>query len=428
MPASRMRDKSALARFGKEESMAHRICRELIRGEIDNRAEGRVTGTLWLAGREEPVQLRLKGNPWRDLAGCLVRFTNPNPVVERACSLAEQQEGVVGDMTASRKVRILQEDSTGQPLGAAMHQEQHWAAAFYLEWFSEQNGRVVVESADYRVEIEEAPTWSMSPAQEEAQRQANEAAMQSFMERLGDALHLPDTEAEEAQDRPTSQVEAEADAEAARMNLLLDRVMARMEREGIDDGEEYERIYREEREKLRIERGEPAPEPLTPEQEAEQARWIEEMNAAAEEALREYEEKGDEDELPSHPLVDHCQDLGIRMYHEVKASGWVPEGAPDEHPLREAVYGVEFASAKLAGALSGIVRREEWPPDPLFAGDTLVRLKKARTYLRDAIAGLDAADEQRLADFDWRVARRAEVAAILRQVETLIAEVRESLE
>ncbi len=39
----------------------------------------------------------------------------------------------------------------------------------------------------------------------------------------------------------------------------------------------YERIYEEEREKIRQERGEPEPEPLTPEQEAEQAAWIEEM-------------------------------------------------------------------------------------------------------------------------------------------------------
>lgn len=408
--------------------MALRINKELIRGEIDSRTEGTVTGTLWLADHSEPVRLLLQGNPWRDLAGCLVRFTHPNPESGRGTVLADPQAGVVGDMTASRKVRVLRESEEGQPLGAAVSQEQKWTTALYLEWFSEENGRVVVESADYTIEIAAAPTWSMTEAQEHTQREANAAAMHAFIQRVGDALRLPDTEAEEAEDQPTSQVEAKADAEAARMNLLMDRVMARMEREGFEDGEAYDRIYWEEREKLRIERGEPAPVPLTPQQEAERSRWIEEMNAAAEEAMREYEEKGDDDELASHPLVDHCQELGTRMHHEVKDAGWVPESAPQEHPLHEAVYGVEFASAKLAGALSGLVRRKEWPPDPLFAGDTLVRLKKARMHLRDALAGLDAADEQRLADFDWRVARRAEVSAILRQVETLIAEVRSSLE
>ena len=49
-------------------------------------------------------------------------------------------------------------------------------------------------------------------------------------------------------------------------------------------------IYEEEREKLRKERGEPEPEPLTPEQEEERNAWIDEMNRVAEEALREMEE------------------------------------------------------------------------------------------------------------------------------------------
>lgn len=428
MPMSRARDKSGLARFGKERSMAVRIHQALIRGEIDSRTEGRVTGTLWLVGREAPVRLDLKGNPWRDLAGCLVRFTNPRSGPDRGCVLADLQEGVVGDITASRKVRTLSEPDPAHSFAGAAAQAQQWSTALYLEWFSERNGRVVIESAGYMLEIDGAPAWSMTEAQERVQHEANKAAMHSFLQRLGNVLNLPDMDAEEAEDQPTSQVEAEADAEAARMNLLMDRIMARMERME-REGAEYDRIYREESEKLRRERGEPEPEPLTPEQEEEQSRWIDEMNAAAEEALREDGEQDDcDDELASHPLVDHCRELGVRMYHEVENAGWVPEGAPEEHPLRDAVYGVEFASAKLAGALSGAVRREQWPPDPLFAGDTLVRLKKARNHLRDALAGLNAADEQRLAEFDWRVARRAEVTSLLQQVDGLIREVRESLQ
>ncbi|MBU1693513.1 MAG: hypothetical protein KKC51_06070, partial [Verrucomicrobia bacterium] len=96
--------------------------------------------------------------------------------------------------------------------------------------------------------------------------------------------------------------------------------------------------------------------------------------------------------------------------------------------LHEVLNGVQFAGAKLAGALSACGRDGEWPPDPLFAGDTLVRLKKARAYLRDALAGLDAADEQRLAESDWRARTRREITAILGQVDRLIEEVRSSLE
>jgi hypothetical protein len=86
-----------------------------------------------------------------------------------------------------------------------------------------------------------------------------------------------------------------------------------------------------------------------------------------------------------------------------------------------------FAGAKLAGAL-GVHGEEEWPPDPLFAGDALVRLKKAREHLRDAMAGLDGADEQSLATEPWRSRTRAEVEDTLVRVQRLIDEVREVLE
>ena len=59
--------------------MAWRIDEQVIRGEIDNRTPGKVAGKLWLSGRTEPVVLELKGNPWRDLAGHLLKFTNPDP-------------------------------------------------------------------------------------------------------------------------------------------------------------------------------------------------------------------------------------------------------------------------------------------------------------------------------------------------------------
>ena len=42
--------------------MAWRIDENLLRGEIDNRTRGRVTGRLWFAGRPHPVELDLEGN------------------------------------------------------------------------------------------------------------------------------------------------------------------------------------------------------------------------------------------------------------------------------------------------------------------------------------------------------------------------------
>ena len=88
--------------------MAWRIHDSVIRGEIDNRERGRVRGKLWLAGLPEPAQLDLKGNAWPDLAGCLLTFENPGKAIPQPHdSLQLQQHGTIGDLTASRKVRVF---------------------------------------------------------------------------------------------------------------------------------------------------------------------------------------------------------------------------------------------------------------------------------------------------------------------------------
>src|SRR2546430_16857217 len=89
--------------------MAFRIHDSVVRGEIDNRVKGIVRGKIWLEGRAEPVVLELEGNAWPDLAGCLFTFTNPlkrvpHPHLE---SLHPIQRGKIGDLTASRKVRVF---------------------------------------------------------------------------------------------------------------------------------------------------------------------------------------------------------------------------------------------------------------------------------------------------------------------------------
>ena len=48
--------------------MAWRIDKAVVRGELDNRVRGRVTGRIWFVERAEPVVLELQGNCWRDLA------------------------------------------------------------------------------------------------------------------------------------------------------------------------------------------------------------------------------------------------------------------------------------------------------------------------------------------------------------------------
>ena len=124
--------------------MAWRIDEFLVKAELDNRIRGRVTGTLWFAGKENPVTLDLKGNPWRDLAGHKITVTNPSPKPFDRDGFADEQMGVVGDITASRKVRVpdcpMEEFLAGYKTGRKF--TFHMANCLYLEWFSERNGRV----------------------------------------------------------------------------------------------------------------------------------------------------------------------------------------------------------------------------------------------------------------------------------------------
>jgi hypothetical protein len=425
--------------------MAWRIDEQLIRGEIDNREKGRVKGRLWFVGIAEPVCLDLRGNAWRDVAGHLIRFTNPAPKAgprDALKGLALLQRGVVGDITASRKVKVpdCSMEEVLRLVGEGKRFPWHWGNSLYLEWHSERNGRVVIESAGYRIDIDPDASWKMSKAEEAKQLEANGKAMIEFMRRLGELLPGPAHEAggdadeeEQDEDAPTTRAEATADAEQARMDTLLDRVQVRMHR-AREAGEEpdFSRILEEERERLRRERGEPESPAPTPEEEAERAGWIAEMNAAAEEALQDMEadkwreaegEEGFHDER-WHPLVERCNALTHRLLDQTKARGWLDDEDAAEHPLREVVNGVMIAGGKLAGALGTVGDADDWPPDPLCAGSTLTRLKKARGHLKDALAGLDAADEQNLADLDWRRDTREEIRDLLAEVLLRIKEVR----
>ena len=196
--------------------MAWRIDEYLIRGEIDSRVKGRVTGTLYFEGMDHPVRLDLKGNPWRDLAGHRLSFVNPRPKPGLPEGLSAFQFGAVGDITASRKVRVP-DCSMEEFLEAYKQRRQvtyHMGNSLYLEWYSQSNGRVVIESADYTLQLDSESAWTMTASEEVAQRLENERAIETFMGRLAQAMEQIDrsgTVDPRVNDAPTSPEEAEAD-------------------------------------------------------------------------------------------------------------------------------------------------------------------------------------------------------------------------
>lgn len=165
--------------------MAWRIEKQVVRGFVDNRQPGRVVGKLWLAGLETPVELDLQGNPLSDVAGCLLTFSNPKPEAGEGPGLDTLQTGTVGDMTASRKARVpdvpIEElakwSRQGKPIPC------HIANVLYLEWFSDANGRVVVEAADWSLELS-APAWHMTREQAAEQVERNREALRGFIDRI----------------------------------------------------------------------------------------------------------------------------------------------------------------------------------------------------------------------------------------------------
>src|SRR5437764_999033 len=171
--------------------MAFRIHDSVVRGEIDNRVKGMVRGKIWVEGRAQPVVLELEGNAWPDLAGCLLTFTNPQKRIahQQLDSLQPLQRGTIGDLTASRKVRVFDgplEDALPRSRRKKKAPER-MANSLYLEWFSEKNGRVVLESADYELTIS-APEWRMTPAEDEARAKQAAQGMTSFMGKLNEAV------------------------------------------------------------------------------------------------------------------------------------------------------------------------------------------------------------------------------------------------
>ena len=165
--------------------MAWRITESVVRGEIDNRRKGRVTGRIWLAGRKEPLELELQGNALRDLAGHRLTFENPTPKPGQPIDLKPQQHGIVGDMTASRKVRVpdVPVDEALAMSKMGIKPPEHWANCLYLEWYSDHNGRVVIESVNFRLSITE-PAWKMSEQEQKEQCRANATAMERWLARL----------------------------------------------------------------------------------------------------------------------------------------------------------------------------------------------------------------------------------------------------
>ncbi len=406
-------------------SMAWRIDEPVVRGQIDNRQRGRLTGRIWFLGRAEPVELDLQGNAWRDVAGRLLRFENPNPTEMDLSELRVEQTGVIGDVTASRKVKVpeISPEEMREYYRAKKPFPWHWGNSLYLEWYSQQNGRVVIESADYVLTLEGEASWEMSEAEEYAQRGSNAEAMTGFMNRLTKGVATDEEDTDEVESPPWEAeripTEAEAEAWQARQDILLDRVQARLALEG--RAADFEKILDEERERQRIEFGEPPP---PPDLETE-GPSLAELSAAADEAWRLNPDPDLEARLDrTHPLVETSHDLWERLHYLANEHGWVPADAQEEHPVVAMITSTMCVGPKLAGALNG----DSWPPELEFCASAIVRLKRARGYLDDALLAAESCQEDDLIPLIHLGPLTVDLVDLAHEIDLLIAELRRRLD
>ncbi len=399
--------------------MAWRLANSVLRGEIDNRERGRVRGRIWLLNRDEPVELDLRGDCLRDIAGSLVVFHNPSPTTGDLLDLDGVQTGVVGDITASRKVRVfevsLEEAQRLQEAGQQI--PEHIANGLYLEWYSENDGRVVIESTEFAVEISEA-AWRMSEREERTQLRRNMEAIEDWMDHLREEDEYWDEDeelddGERAENRPLNEFEwekrlRESDALGRKYSALLKEIIDHPERDKIiasemgwdwvDEAPESEARGEALR---RMSQPREDPVPLEPNPLTEGRDWIRTTTGRV-----------------THPLSHRAHTVALDMWQHCSKRGLMGESG-NRH-LHDMIFQAQCLSAKLAGALNGVAYGRE-----VEGGFIVACLKRTLAYINRSLASAEVVARRELVAPERLAAFRADLFMIRQETLQLMKHYRQ---
>jgi len=120
--------------------MAWRPTQYLIEGELDNTTPGEVTGWMRFAGIRDKVTFDLKGNFHRDIRGAKIHLSGDGDEADPEAAsymdgVATHQTGETGDITA----------------GLPPH--DYGVRYPYIEVYSDENGRIVIELEPEQVQV-----------------------------------------------------------------------------------------------------------------------------------------------------------------------------------------------------------------------------------------------------------------------------------
>lgn len=389
--------------------MTWRLSNSISRIELDNRQPGKVRGLIWLVDRDEPVLLNLVGNALRDVAGAQITITNPCPVAGDDTHLETEQNGVAGDLTASRKVCVfdipVKEACERRERGLEV--PEHLGNSVYVEWFSGENGHVVIEGTKFTTAIS-AYDWHMSQEEEDEQCRRNIEAINDWrgdlklkMRAVGiddeackrtlgveENLLEEDLFDEECDDsfkdyRAMNEYEwerhlKESDELTNKFGKLMDKHVDHPDRDRMvasEMGWSWLEEALEDVEEAGFEDAELSGEdiwPLVPKRESEGVDWIRKDNGDV-----------------THPLTDRSFHMAMDMWHHCNDRKLLGEDGDED--LHRMVSQAQTLSSKLAGALNGLAY------DTYVEGGFIVAcLKRALTYFNEAASAMTKVEQKNL--------------------------------
>lgn len=157
--------------------MAWRPNGQFIEGVLDNTVPGKVTGWMRFAGIDEKVVFDLEGNFHRDIRGAKVRLrgdgesANTEGAAKYMEGFSKLQKGNVGDMTA------------GLPPA------DYVKGSGYFEWYSEDNGRVVIELEQDQIDLLTRPIPAIES--DPISRKQQNRNMAAFLGSLAQEMNIP---------------------------------------------------------------------------------------------------------------------------------------------------------------------------------------------------------------------------------------------
>ena len=359
--------------------MAWRVDRYVIKGEIQNQIPGKVTGLIWLKGLNKPLELKLAGNCYRDLAGARLVFENPHPEEGDYTGLDIFQHGLVGDITASKKVKILVDPGVPTDTFTPSGLPYVMGNCLYLEWFSETNGRVLIETTDFKWTVT-LPNWNLSESEESEQRLKNQQAMFEFMEKLVNVIEPDDEVDTDSSEMDEFQWEAFLQKSDARSDMLMEL----FEKYGDD----------------------PKCELLIADAmgwEVESIEYPDEIAPNWDKDVKEFddEESDDSDKrFPNHPLISTMMDISSRIFFEAESRKLLNDES--SNPWNQLLWHSQLTVSKLVSALEDVVEDAE-------PGFVVATLKRALHLIHLAIATLEAASRLQEKKEDWQTEVRKEL-------------------